>query len=89
MLFAFESKRGHNGVVLKRFDFDSQLFRMSTIARGSLDDDVFIYTKGSPEAMLSIFHRSSVPENYHQMLKYYASQGFRILAIGSRRLKKT
>ena len=49
VLFSFESKRGHRGDVYKRFDFDSQLFRMSTVAKSNVTgEDYFIYTKGSP-----------------------------------------
>ncbi len=33
---AFDSKRGHKGFVYKRFDFDSQLFRMSAIGNSSV-----------------------------------------------------
>lgn len=46
---AFESLRGHNGIVLKRFDFDSQLFRMSAIGRSNVtQNELIIYVKGSP-----------------------------------------
>ena len=89
VIFEFGSKRGHHGVVLKRFDFDSQLFRMSTIAKSNITgEDCFIYTKGSPEAMLKIFRPESVPKDYEETLKEYASHGFRVLAIGSRRIKE-
>lgn len=89
ILFSFDSKRGHRGDVYKRFDFDSQLFRMSTIAKSNVtQDDFYIYTKGSPETMFKIFNPSTVPEDFEETLKEYASLGFRILAIGSRRLKE-
>jgi magnesium-transporting ATPase (P-type) len=49
---SFESERGHKGAVYKRFDFDSQLFRMSSIGKSSVtEDDFYLYTKGSPELM--------------------------------------
>ena len=84
---AFDSKRGHKGFVYKRFDFDSQLFRMSAIGKSSVTGDDFnIYTKGSPEMMIDIFKKQTVPSNYTEKLKQYASQGFRVLAIGSRKI---
>ena len=36
VIFQFDSKRGHQGLAYKRFDFDSQLFRMSTIAKSNV-----------------------------------------------------
>ena len=84
---AFDSKRGHKGFVYKRFDFDSQLFRMSAIGTSSVTGaDFSIYTKGSPEMMIDIFKKQTVPSNYADKLKEYASQGFRVLAIGSRKI---
>ena len=88
VIFVFQRKRNHNGFATRRFDFDSQLFRMSTVAKSNLDDEYYIYTKGSPEAMAKIFDPSTVPFNYDEILKQYASSGFRILAIGSRRIDK-
>jgi cation-transporting ATPase 13A2 len=85
---AFSSARGHKGFVLKRFDFDSQLFRMSAIGKSSVTaDDLFIYVKGSPEIMIDIFRKETIPPNYQDILKQYASQGFRVLAMGSRRIQ--
>jgi cation-transporting ATPase 13A2 len=57
---------------------------MSVIARSSLAEGYFVYAKGSPEMMLSIMKRSSVPKNYNEMLREYASHGFRVLAIASK-----
>lgn len=86
---AFDSKRGHKGFVYKRFDFDSQLFRMSAIGNSSVTDYNFqIYVKGSPEMMIDIFKKQTVPSNYNDVLKEYASQGFRVLAIGSKKVDK-
>lgn len=86
---AFDSDRGHKGFVYKRFDFDSQLFRMSAIGKSSTTgEDFYLYIKGSPEMMLEIFKKSTIPTNYGEVLKQYASQGFRVLAIGSKKVDK-
>lgn len=52
------------------------------------DGKVVVFTKGSPEIMLSIMDPSSVPEDYRKKLKEYASSGFRILAIANKTLEK-
>lgn len=88
IIMAFDSHRGHKGFVYKRFDFDSQLFRMSAIGKSTTTaDDFYLYIKGSPEMMLEIFKKSTLPSNYGQVLKQYASQGFRVLAIGSKKIE--
>ena len=42
---------------------------MSTVAKNNLDDEYYIYTKGSPETMAKIFDPSTVPFNYDEILK--------------------
>lgn len=60
---------------------------MSTIAQSNITGkDYFIYCKGSPEQMLDAFIKKTIPENYNQMLKQYTARGYRVLAIGSRKL---
>jgi len=34
--------------------------------------------------MLNIMRNSSVPKNYNEMLKEYASHGFRVLSVASK-----
>ena len=36
--------------------------------------------------MLNIMRNSSIPKNYNEMLKEYASHGFRVLAIASKNI---
>lgn len=38
--------------------------------------------------MLQIMDKSTIPDNYHQVLKEYASSGFRVLAIASKKITK-
>ena len=58
IIMAFDSKRGHKGFVYKRFDFDSQLFRMSAIGKSSANgEDFYLYIKGSPQMMVDIFKK--------------------------------
>lgn len=50
------------------------------------NQDLYVFTKGSPEVMLSIMRKDSVPKDYNEQLKRYAASGFRILAIGSKKI---
>lgn len=38
--------------------------------------------------MFSIFDEESVPKNYHRILKRYTCLGFRVLAIGHRKIEE-
>ena len=83
-IFSFESARGHQGTVYRRYEFESELQRMSVIAKSSLTQTFHVYADGSPEMMLNVMKSSSVPKNYNEMLKEYASHGFRVLTVASK-----
>lgn len=48
VIFAFESERGHSGIIVRRFEFDSDLQRMSVVCQSSHDNKWKVYSKGSP-----------------------------------------
>lgn len=53
-------------------DFDSELVRMSVIAKSTVKEgplEYFLYIKGSPEAIIKIVKPSSLPRNYDETLK--------------------
>lgn len=84
VIFGFESERGHSGEIYRRFEFDSDLQRMSAICRNSITKGHEVYTKGSPEMLATIMRRETIPPNYNEILRQYASHGFRVLAIASK-----
>lgn len=84
VIFLFEGQL-FSGEVYKRYDFDSSLQRMSVVTKLN-NDQTYIFAKGSPEIMLSIMAPSSIPSNYQSRLREFASSGYRILAIASRKL---
>ena len=57
---------------------------MSVVAKSSLNEHYQVYAKGSPEMMLNVMRKSSVPKNYNDILKEYASHGFRVLAVANK-----
>lgn len=57
---------------------------MSVVAKTSLTEGCQVLAKGSPEMMLTIMKKNSIPKNYNDILKEYASHGFRVLAIASK-----
>lgn len=70
IVFSFSSQRNHKGIIYRRFEFDSDMQRMSVVASNSMTGGAnYCYCKGSPEIMLQIMTKSSVPDNYHETLK--------------------
>jgi cation-transporting ATPase 13A2 len=62
---------------------------MSVVAKVILperEEYLSVYAKGSPEMMLTVMDKSTVPNNYFEILKEYTSNGYRVLAIASKKL---
>ena len=76
------------GTIFRRFEFNSDLHRMSVIASSTVDPkNAYVYCKGSPEALIKIMNPAGIPENYFDMLKKYTSCGFRVLAVCSKKIQ--
>ena len=67
--------------VYKRFDFVSNLQRMSVIGKEKNEDCFKIYCKGSPEKLKNLCINETIPENFDETLNFYAAKGYRILAM--------
>mmetsp|Transcript_12683 Transcript_12683/g.21349 ORF Transcript_12683/g.21349 Transcript_12683/m.21349 type:complete len:277 (+) Transcript_12683:2140-2970(+) len=74
--------------IVKRYDFEASLQRMSVIVKNSVDKSFRAYVKGSPEKIEDLCHASSIPTNYHQELEEYTKQGYRVIALAYRVLDK-
>jgi len=68
--------------VKRRFQFSSQLKRMSTISNVSLNgkNKVLFSVKGAPETLKKMY--KDVPEDYEKTYKWFAQRGSRVLALG-------
>ncbi|GAA5826152.1 hypothetical protein JCM11251_007183 [Rhodosporidiobolus azoricus] len=68
--------------VRRRFQFSSQLKRMSTISLVQSGGDVktLVAVKGAPETLKSMY--KSIPSDYEKTYKWYAQRGSRVLALG-------
>ncbi|EAR98781.2 E1-E2 ATPase family protein (macronuclear) [Tetrahymena thermophila SB210] len=75
--------------IVKRFEFSSKLQRMSTIVKNLDFNTNFykLYVKGSPEKIFELSNPSTIPQNFHEVLDFYARKGFRVLAFGIKVLK--
>ena len=67
--------------ILKRFDFSSELRRMSVIAKNELSGNLSCFTKGSPEIIAELSNPDTVPDNFNQILEKYTKYGYRVLGF--------
>ncbi|CCW72181.1 unnamed protein product [Phytomonas sp. Hart1] len=68
--------------ILARFPFVASLRRMSCIVR--TNDGTYVVTKGSPETIAALC--SSTPTDLLKISEQTASKGYRVIALGYRRL---
>jgi cation-transporting ATPase 13A1 len=68
--------------ILRRFQFSSQLKRMSTLSlvTDSSGSKLWVAVKGAPETLQSMY--AQVPKEYEETYKYWARRGKRVIALG-------
>lgn len=65
-------------LVLRQFEFQPALQRMSVLAR-SADGAVHSFVKGSPEMIKELCLPATIPANFESVLNTYTRRGFRVL----------
>ena len=80
--------KGHYELgIVKRFDFESKLQRMSTIAKNLSEENYICFCKGSPEKIFELCQKKTIPDNFNEILTKYTSKGFRVLALSFKLMK--
>lgn len=67
--------------IIRRFEFSSNLQRMSVVTRSLTDTKFRVFTKGSPEKIKELSIPESIPKDFHQVLTYYTQNGLRVLGL--------
>ena len=75
--------------IIRRFDFESKLQRMSTIVKNIPETNFLCFCKGSPEKISELCIENTLPENFNEILNKYTSKGFRVLALSCKIMKMT
>ena len=75
--------------IIKRFDFESKLQRMSTIVKNIPETNFLCFCKGSPEKISELCNENTLPDNFIEILNKYTSKGFRVLALSCKIMKMT
>ncbi|PJF16731.1 Cation-transporting ATPase [Paramicrosporidium saccamoebae] len=65
--------------IIRQFDFNSKLRRMCVLIRPLSNDTIHSFVKGSPESLLEICKKETIPNDYGQMLGFYAHHGYRVI----------
>ena len=70
--------------ILKTFEFESELQRMSVIVRRENSKEIAAFVKGAPEMIRKLLGKSQVVQNYDEQLQRLTLQGLRVLALAYR-----
>eukprot|EP00808_Paulinella_micropora_P026704 g73567.t1 len=79
-------------VILQRFDFDHRLSTQSSVVRDESQDGpekgkVFVYAKGSAEAIKARCSPETVPADFDQVANSYSKEGLYVIALSRRDLQ--
>lgn len=71
--------------IVKTYEFDSSLRRMSVVA----DDGVkrYVFTKGSPESILGILQEQ--PRDYEEKTRAYSLDGYRVISLAYKEVSES
>lgn len=72
--------------VREQFEFSSALQRMGVLCTDLATGDAWCFVKGSPEMMERLCRPETLPGDYRAILAYFSHQGYRVIAIGRKRL---
>jgi len=73
--------------VVRKFEFSSNLQRMSVVVKNKNEDYFKIYTKGSPEKVKDLCREDTFPKNFDTMLSKFTNKGYRVLGLSIKLMK--
>ena len=71
----------YRNALIRRFDFTSQLQRMSVICKNDMDHSYKAFVKGSPEKISELCTPSTIPRDFQKVLTEYTQEGYRVIAL--------
>jgi len=72
--------------ILKQFEFQSKLQRMSVICIDNDQTHFTCYMKGAPQTISKFCQKSSLPKNFLVEIQEYQSKGYRVLAYATKQI---
>ena len=70
--------------IIKRFDFESKLMRMSVLVKHPILKTYKTFVKGSPEKIEELCKKGTLPNDYYSTLEQYTRKGYRVIALAYR-----
>lgn len=70
--------------IIHQFQFSSTLQRMSVVTKILGSEHFTLFCKGSPEMIVSLSKRETIPENIIEQIEVYTEKGYRVIALGTR-----
>lgn len=70
--------------ILKHFEFQSKLQRMSVICIDQHLKNFRVYMKGSPQMIFKFCKTSSLPKDYIDVIQKYQIKGYRIISFATK-----
>ena len=90
VLFAMKSVKLGNFIVSKKFEFNSNVQRMSVVAALALEPSKkFLFCKGAPEVVKTLSNPATLPNDFDSTLNHYTLSGYRVLALAYRELDQS
>lgn len=77
---------GNELKIIKSFPFDASLKRQSVLIKDVIEDSFEFYTKGAPEVIKEHCRSETLPQDFDDLLGYYARHGQRVVACAYRRV---
>ncbi|XP_068137280.1 probable cation-transporting ATPase 13A4 [Hyperolius riggenbachi] len=75
-------------IILHQFPFSSSVQRMSVLTQVIGEGDLKVFMKGAPEMVVCYCKRETIPDSFYEKLDFYTKQGFRVIALAYRQLRK-
>lgn len=77
---------GNELKIIRSFPFDATLKRQSVLIKDVIEDSFEFYTKGAPEVIKEHCRPETLPEDFDDLLGFYARHGQRVVACAYRRV---
>ena len=70
--------------IVRRFEYDSRLERMSVLVKCLRDSKHRIFVKGNPKRIKDLCYPYTIPDKYDDVIEKYLLKGYRVIAFATR-----
>lgn len=73
--------------IVRKFEFTSNLQRMSVVVKNRNEEYFKIYCKGSPEKIRDLCREDTIPKNFDKNLSHFTNKGYRVIGLSMKIMK--